>query len=155
MKTVLEELIERLDWSIKNTKGDYKIHFGWTQTYAKSLLEKEKEQIDNAFEAGYNDCLSDKEKFKSGKGYYNEIYIKSKDITPKEQAFMLMMKYRNIEFENGQENSFTMISLKDAKKCALLGLNEIIKALPPCDYGLEFELKQNYWQEVKKEIEGL
>jgi hypothetical protein len=42
-----------------------------------------------------------------------------------------------------------------AKQCALIAVNEIINALPPFEYGLEFVAKIEFWQEVKKEIKAL
>ena len=49
MKTAMQELIEKLDYSIKNSKDDYKINFEWIKFHAESLLEKEKEQITKAY----------------------------------------------------------------------------------------------------------
>lgn len=40
------------------------------------------------------------------------------------------------------------------KRDALTAVSEIIKALPPSDYGLEFEAKREYWNGLKKEIES-
>jgi hypothetical protein len=42
-----------------------------------------------------------------------------------------------------------------AKECALIAVDEIIKALPPFSYGLEFVAKIDFWTNVKKEIELL
>ena len=42
-----------------------------------------------------------------------------------------------------------------AKECALIAVDEIIKALPPFSYGLEFVAKIDFWTNVKKEIEKL
>jgi hypothetical protein len=42
-----------------------------------------------------------------------------------------------------------------AKECALIAVDEIIKALPPSSYGLEFVAKIDFWTNVKKEIEKL
>ena len=50
MKTAMQELIEKLDYSIKNSKDDYKINFEWIKFHAESLLEKEKEQTIDAME---------------------------------------------------------------------------------------------------------
>jgi len=41
------------------------------------------------------------------------------------------------------------------KQCALIAVDEIIKALPPFEYGLEFVAKIEFWNKVKKEIEAL
>jgi hypothetical protein len=42
-----------------------------------------------------------------------------------------------------------------AKECALIAVDEIIKALPPFSYGLEFVAKIDFWTNVKQEIEKL
>ena len=60
-----------------------------TKTYKRGLsteeildmcnnqLDKEKEQIEDAFELGYTDAIADPEKFGSGKEYYNQTYGKA------------------------------------------------------------------------------
>jgi len=40
------------------------------------------------------------------------------------------------------------------KKDAIMSVSEIIKALPPSTYGLEFEAKIDFWTNLKKEIES-
>jgi hypothetical protein len=71
MKTAIEELIEYVNevW-------------GWYDDFEKisdKLLEKEKEQIIDAFEAGYNSCDIDEafeinRKLASGELYYDKTY---------------------------------------------------------------------------------
>jgi hypothetical protein len=75
-------------------------------------------------------------------------------MTPKEKAFDLIRLYRNIEFDNG-ENCYLMISMKNAKQCALIALDEIMTALTYLPYGLDYLNKICYWEEVKQEIEAL
>lgn len=79
-------------------------------------------------------------------------------MTAKEKAFELAHKYRLIEIRTS-ENSFIMISMEDAKKCALIALDEILKGIVPKDdnerYAFELNGNQFYWQEVKKELESL
>lgn len=60
-------------------------------------------------------------------------------MTPKEKAKELVDKF------NYYDKHYLML---DAKQCALIAVDEIIKSHT---YGLSTELK-NYWQEVKQEI---
>ena len=80
MKTAMQELIEKLDYSIKNSKDDYKINFEWIKFYAEILLEKEKEQTIDAMErtAMYVSAASlDKEIGKMNfEDLYNQTYNK-------------------------------------------------------------------------------
>ena len=75
-------------------------------------------------------------------------------MTPKEKAFELAHKFRLIDIRTS-ESTTMMISMTDAKQCALIVVDEIIKALPPFEYGLEFVAKIEFWNKVKKEIEAL
>jgi hypothetical protein len=75
-------------------------------------------------------------------------------MTPKEKAFELAHKFRLIDIRTS-ESTTMMISMTDAKQCALIAVDEIIKALPPFEYGLEFVAKIEFWNKVKKEIEAL
>ena len=43
----------------------------------------------------------------------------------------------------------------NAKDCALIAVDEILKALPTFELGLQCVAKIQYWREVKKEIETL
>jgi hypothetical protein len=67
MKTAIQELIEELE-SIK----DYK-YKELTIRLVKEKLEKEKEQIKNAYNDGY---FGDAYKYKDWEEYYNETYNK-------------------------------------------------------------------------------
>jgi hypothetical protein len=71
-------------------------------------------------------------------------------MTPKEKAEELVKKYE-IQFLSFGDYLPTIKS----KQCALIAVDEIIKALPPFTYGLEFVAKIEYWTNVKKEIENL
>jgi len=67
--------------------------------------------------------------------------------TPKEKAFELAHKFRLLQIRTS-ENSYMMISMADAKQCALIAVDEIMKA------GIHpFDLL--YWDEVKQEIKKL
>ena len=72
-------------------------------------------------------------------------------MTQKEKAKELVSKMLN-EQSNTEE-------LYDAKQCALIAVDEILKGIVPKydDERYTFELGGNqfYWQEVKQEIENL
>jgi hypothetical protein len=67
-------------------------------------------------------------------------------MTPKEKA---------IELEKRYEDATIEASMVDTRLLALIAVEEIIKALPPFEYGLEFVAKIEFWNNVKKEIEAL
>jgi hypothetical protein len=76
-------------------------------------------------------------------------------MTPKEKAKELVGKYYTIIY-------LTIHQQQKAKECAALLVDEIIEVTAPnCDryepYYLELkaEMTQQYWQEVKQEIEKL
>jgi len=63
-------------------------------------------------------------------------------MTPKEKAEEIVSKYRGTFFRNMSDG--------DAKRCALIAVNEILKS------GRDVhEFADSYWQEVKQEIEKL
>ena len=74
-------------------------------------------------------------------------------MTPQEKAFELAHKYRLLEIKLS-ETKFMMISMEDAKQCALIAVDEIIEQN-------NIWIKQigkgtnNYLQQVKIEIEKL
>jgi len=78
-------------------------------------------------------------------------------MTPKEKADHLWFKFDEIIALNSWADEKTNIEehVLLPKKCALLLVNQIIQALPPCDYGLEFVAKIQYWLDVKIELEAL
>ena len=66
-------------------------------------------------------------------------------MTPKEKADDLVTKYRRFLPMN-------LTTMLDAKGCAIIAVDEIIKASKDTD---EFSsLNETYWEEVKKEIEN-
>jgi hypothetical protein len=67
-------------------------------------------------------------------------------MTPKEKADNLCTRfiYRTTEY----------VTLDDAKKCALIAVDEIIKLFKG-SITIDFQLSYKYWQEVKTEIEKL
>ena len=72
-------------------------------------------------------------------------------MTPKEKAKELVEKYRNvsISFIDSIEGACDMyINNEDAKECALIAVDEILKL----DI---YKSDQWYWEEVKEEIEKL
>ena len=71
-------------------------------------------------------------------------------MTPKEKAFELAHKFRLLEIRTS-ENSHMMISMADAKQCALIAVDEILNV---CDFH-KLIAEKEYWINVKKEIEKL
>jgi hypothetical protein len=75
-------------------------------------------------------------------------------MTPKDKAWELVIKYRLIEFDK-TEDTRLMISIADAKECALIVVDEVLKAVNNPDETYLMKDDVNYWTEVKKEIEAL
>jgi len=86
-------------------------------------------------------------------------------MTPKEKAFELAHKFRLLEIRTS-ENSYMMISMADAKQCALIAVDEILELKETQEeYQIQYENGEwsrelgyrysKYWQEVKQEIENL
>ena len=75
-------------------------------------------------------------------------------MTPRDKAFELAHKFRLLEIRTS-ENSHIMISMSDAKQCALIAVDEIIKANPYERNKTDMDSTIDYWQEVKQEIEAL
>jgi hypothetical protein len=76
-------------------------------------------------------------------------------MTPKEKAFELAHKFRLLEIRTS-ENSYMMISMADAKQCALIAVDEILdlKHIVTLRRNMH-EMELEYWDEVKQEIENL
>ena len=68
-------------------------------------------------------------------------------MTPREKALQLCQKfgYLGIKWEQAE---YTTLSLENAKECALIAVDEIIKAIG-------VSITDEYWQQVKHEIEKL
>ena len=80
MKTAMQELIEHLE--MLKCRVDM-VDVDSIIEYATFSLEKEKEQIINAFEVGYKSCDLDEafeinRKLASGELYYNQTYNQNK-----------------------------------------------------------------------------
>jgi hypothetical protein len=71
-------------------------------------------------------------------------------MTPKEKAFELAHKFRLIDIRTS-ESTTMMISMTDAKQCALIAVDEILKI---CVDSLGLT-ELDYWQDVKEEIQKL
>ena len=71
MKTAMQELI---DWSYENDKSDCPIEAYDIIKKAKELLEKEKEQIIDAYTEGYTNWDSEMTSIQ----YYNQTYNQNK-----------------------------------------------------------------------------
>jgi hypothetical protein len=67
-------------------------------------------------------------------------------MTPKEKAKQLFFKYRNLE------NKDSFINNYNAKQCALIAVDEIVKQLEQYGY---YKSLMTYWAAVKQEIEKL
>jgi hypothetical protein len=67
-------------------------------------------------------------------------------MTPKEKAEELVSKFRGTFFRS--------MSDVDAKRCALIAVDEILDVITGI-YDYDFEVLNPYWKEVKKEIEKL
>jgi predicted proteasome-type protease len=77
-------------------------------------------------------------------------------MTPKEKAIELVDKYNNSIMSFLSDN----MKYQNAIKCALIAVDEILKANPiiPLQFMLESEsldAANEYWQEVKQELEKL
>jgi len=80
-------------------------------------------------------------------------------MTPEEKAFELAHKFRLLEIRTS-ENSHMMISMADAKQCALIAVDEILEQmaymwLHYANLEEQTEEMQQYWNKVKQEIEAL
>jgi hypothetical protein len=80
-------------------------------------------------------------------------------MTPKEKAFELAHKFRLLEIRTS-ENSYMMISMADAKQCALIAVDEVMEFMEGDDFDSDTcywanHSKMKYWVEVKQEIENL
>lgn len=79
-------------------------------------------------------------------------------MTPKEKAFELAHKFRLLEIRTS-ENSHMMISMADAKQCALIAVDEMISYFQKETFMMAYPeiaiSEVTYWQEVKQEIEKL
>ena len=65
-------------------------------------------------------------------------------MTPNEKAINI---YNSMRANTTKRNN--------AKRCALIAVDEILEALPPFEYGLEFVAKIEFWNNVKQEIKKL
>jgi hypothetical protein len=64
-------------------------------------------------------------------------------MTPKQKALTIIVEYHVLNLDTG-------VSL-DAKKCALIAVNNIIEVL----HGFAYTPTLDYWKEVKEELEKL
>ena len=66
-------------------------------------------------------------------------------MTPKEKAKEIVNKYWSIGEQEWQD---TPLTWEEAKQCALIAVDEILKII-------HTNMEDKYWQEVKQEIENL
>jgi hypothetical protein len=73
-------------------------------------------------------------------------------MTPKEKAVELYNKYEQL----GKDFTRGVSMAEFAKQCALIAVDEVIKAIPDAsDYDSPYNHELVYWQLVKQEIEKL
>ena len=78
-------------------------------------------------------------------------------MTAKEKALELAHKFRLIDIRTS-ESTTMMISMADAKQCALIAVDEIINGYEFDSLDIEHKRIMdniNFWDEVKQEIERL
>ena len=78
-------------------------------------------------------------------------------MTPKEKAKELFKQYYSYLKANLMNDKE---ALEDAKECAVIAVDEILKSTPSYPYDIQFDLmphfrSMKYWYEVKQEIEKL
>jgi hypothetical protein len=92
-------------------------------------------------------------------------------MTPEEKAQELVDKYQKLDIEiGGQYDGFLTMKIHDAKQCALIAVDEIIKSEPRYPSNVDWDDvggthqyyyeaqrgdAEKYWEEVKSEIEAL
>jgi hypothetical protein len=80
-------------------------------------------------------------------------------MTPKEKAEVLISKYKKAPFNCTDcdmpycDVPCTRLSLQESKECALIAVDECIKAVES-DWSF-MEIRMEYWQKVKQEIEKI
>ena len=73
-------------------------------------------------------------------------------MTPRDKARELVNSFTKYS-EGGIDNSIKTIK-SNAKKCALITVNEIIDVLHPDNWNIEKDIYY-YWKDVKEEINNL
>ena len=76
-------------------------------------------------------------------------------MTPKEKAIELVDKYMSIR--NVKLSDYSIVYLPHHKQCALVAVDEIIKATKGYSYVVGYDMLSHdiYWEDVKQEIEAL
>ena len=76
-------------------------------------------------------------------------------MTPKEKAQQLVNSFYYALPNNGRRTGLnsTTIRYKEAIKCALIAVDEILSSFTALSYGVVYLGQIDYWQEVKEEIE--
>ena len=75
-------------------------------------------------------------------------------MTIKEKAHNLFNSFGVIIAEKIDVDGF-VCNTEQAKKCALIAVDEVIEAIKNQPYGLHYLSQAEYWEEVKQEIELL
>lgn len=77
MKTAMQELIEKLDYSIKNSTDEHKVNFAWIKFHCELLLIKEKDQFIDAYSEAFlldEEDLTLDDAQQSAERYYNHQF---------------------------------------------------------------------------------
>ena len=73
-------------------------------------------------------------------------------MTPKEKAKELIDKFIHSESQDGYND---VRDIHAAIRCALIAVDEILDAIDWDYYEGRMEIEQNYWEQVKQELEKL
>jgi hypothetical protein len=73
-------------------------------------------------------------------------------MTPKEKAKELIYKFIQSESQDGYND---VRDIHAAIRCALIAVDEILDAIDWDYYEGRMEIEQNYWEQVKQELEKL
>jgi hypothetical protein len=75
-------------------------------------------------------------------------------MTPKEKAKELTLKFMKIDSDSEQFVEFKM-KFFYAQRCALIAVDEILEVIEFNKYDDKYWEEEDYWQEVKQEIQAL
>jgi len=76
-------------------------------------------------------------------------------MTPKEKAYELISKYLIIQDEWYLEKLVDGLRIAQAKKCALVAIDEVLFVLDEIDYNIHTDSGIKFYNKVKQEIEKL
>jgi hypothetical protein len=73
-------------------------------------------------------------------------------MTPKEKADYFVMKFKSSESQDGYND---VRDIHAAIRCACIAVDEILDAIDWDYYEGRMETEENYWEQVKQELEKL